>query len=92
MKDRDSAGLLASMFDYKVGARGIEPIMKFKIEAKDGVTAPDFSFEKLVDRIILGPTVSSPLSHAAVVKMMEKSGHVDLAKRIKASSIPYRSH
>lgn len=91
MRDRDSAGLLTPMFDYRVGSHGIEPILKFKIESIAGVTAPDFSLEKLLDRIILGPTVSSPLSHAAVVKMMEKIGRSDLAKRVKASSIPYRS-
>jgi hypothetical protein len=91
LRDRDAAGVLTPMFDYRVGSRGIEPILKFKIEAKEGVTAPDFSLEKLIDRIILGPTVSSPLSHAAVVKMLEKIGRSELAKRVRASSIPYRS-
>ena len=91
LRDRDTGGVMTPLFDYKVGARGIEPILKFKIEAKTGVTAPDFSLEKLVDRVILGPTVSSPLALAGVVKMIEKIGRVDLAKRVKASSIPYRS-
>jgi hypothetical protein len=83
LRDRDAAGILTPMFDYRVGSRGIEPILKFKIEAKEGVTASDFSLEKLVDRIILGPTVSSPLALAAVVKMIEKIGRIDLAKRVK---------
>jgi hypothetical protein len=91
MRDRDSAGLLTPMFDYKVGSHGVEPILKFKIEAKVGVAALDFSLEKLIDQIILGPTVSSPLSHAAIVKMLEKIDRPELAKRVRASSIPYRS-
>jgi hypothetical protein len=91
MRDRDSAGLLTPMFDYRVGSHGIEPFLKFKIESTAGVTAPDFSLEKLIDRIILGPTVSSPLSHAAVVKMLEKIDRSDLASRVRASSIPFRS-
>jgi hypothetical protein len=91
LRDRDTAGVMTPLFDYKVGSRGIEPILKFKVEAKSGVTAPDFSLEKLVDRIILGPTVSSPLSHAAIVKMLEKIDRPELAKRVGASSIPYRS-
>jgi hypothetical protein len=91
LRDRDAEGLIVPMFDYRVGSRGIEPILKFKIEAKPGITAPDFSLEKLVDRIILGPTVSSPLALAAVVKMIEKIGRPDLARRVRASAIPYRS-
>jgi hypothetical protein len=90
MRNRDGESLLAPMFDYKIGAAGIEPILKFDINSVGPVAAPDFSLEKVVDRILLGPTVSSPLSHAAVVKMLEKMGRFALAKVVRASSIPYR--
>lgn len=43
LRDRDAAGVMVPLFDYKVGSRGIEPILKFKIEAKADVTAADFS-------------------------------------------------
>jgi hypothetical protein len=68
---RDPEGLLKSDCGYSIGARGIEPRLKFKIAPALGITASDFSMEKVVHRIILGPTTSSPLALEAFRRLLE---------------------
>jgi hypothetical protein len=61
----------------------------FKVAPIAGLTADDLSLAKIVDRIILGPTISSPLSRAAFIRMLEKLGHSELKDH--ASTIPFRA-
>ena len=70
--------------------RGIEKKLKFRITHHPGATSEDLSMSKIVDRIILGPTVSSPLSAAAFKRMLEEHGETDLIPRVFASTIPFR--
>lgn len=91
MPERDTAGRLKEMFNYAVGPRGIEPKLRFKVGPIAGVTADDLSMTKLVDRIILGPSLSSQLAVTAVRRMLVQNGKSELCERVVASSTPYRA-
>lgn len=88
--DRDEGKRLAPMFHYSLGPRGAELRLRYKIPPMDGVSDPDLSLKKLVDRIILGPSISSILAQRAVTRMLERAGKYDMADRVIASSIPFR--
>jgi len=90
MRERDKSRTLDEMLHYAIGRSGVEPKLKFKVKPVDGVTTNDFSLEKLVSKIILGPTVSSPLSVSAVKRMLEKLGKSEIAKKLTASTTPFR--
>jgi hypothetical protein len=90
MRERDKNRKLDEMLHYAIGRSGVEPKLKFKIKPVDGVTTDDFSLEKLVSKIILGPTVSSPLAVNAVRRMLEKLGKAEIAKKLIASTTPFR--
>jgi hypothetical protein len=57
----------------------------------DGLTANDLALEKLVSRIILGPSVSSPLAIKSVHRMLERVGKGVLMGLVKASTTPFRA-
>ena len=90
MKERDSDHKIDSMLHYAVGRRGIEPKFKFKICPIEGVTSNDLSIEKIIHKIILGPSVSSPLAISAVKRMLEKVGKHELTSKVIASTTPFR--
>jgi Protein of unknown function (DUF2971) len=90
-RDRDKDKALDRMFSYWIGPRGVEPKLKFKIEHIPGLIEDDLSLSKIVDRIILGPSLSSPLARAAILKMLDTLGRSDLKDRIKSSTIPFRA-
>jgi len=91
MPDRDTSGGLKSMLGYAVGKNGVEPKLKFNVSPMSGTTADDFSIEKIVSKIILGPTISSPLAKSAVCRMLEQNGKQSLVLKVEASTIPYRA-
>lgn len=86
--DRDDN--FAKMLHHNLGPRGIEPKLKFKVEPIEGITSCDFSLEKVIHQIILGPTQSSPLSINAFNRMLDGTGKSYLKSRVVASTIPYR--
>ena len=90
LKDNDSEGLLRQSLGHHIGPRGVEPKLKLKIAPIAGVTSDDFSLDNLVHKIILGPSVSSPLAVQSVTRMLEGIGSSGYKDRIEASSIPLR--
>lgn len=88
--DRDEKKLLGPTFDYRIGAKGVEPKLKFKIRPIPEVTSDDLSLVNIVDKILLGPTVSTPISKAIVLKMLDQLGKPELKERVKPSEIPFR--
>ena len=90
LTDRDKDEKLKSMYGYRIGLRGIEPKLKFKVEPIDGVFSSS-SLVSLIDRIILGPSVSSPLARATVERMFDTLGMPELKSRICTSTIPFRA-
>jgi hypothetical protein len=90
IKERDTNRKLDEMLHYAIGRSGVEPKLKFKVKPIDGITTDDFSLEKIVSKIILGPAVSSPLAVSAVKRMLEKLGKSEIAKKLTASTTPFR--
>ena len=90
LTDRDTSGKLKSMFDYDIGPRGIEPKLKFKVAPIDGVFS-SLSLTGLIERIILGPSISSPLAKASIERMFDKMEKPELKRKIFTSTIPFRA-
>lgn len=90
LKDRDKDKKLEAMFHYAIGKRGVEPKLKLKLIPIAGSTPPDLSLEKITHQIILGPSASSPLAQAALMRMLDNVGRPALKARVVASNIPFR--
>jgi hypothetical protein len=88
--DRDHNNLLGGSLSYHIGARGVEPKLKYKIGHFPGVTAADLSLERLLDRIILGPSAASPLAVKSVERMLESLGKPHFKSLVRGSRIPMR--
>lgn len=91
-RSRDTKNQLGSMLSYFAGPKGLEPKLKLDVRQIPGITVPpDFSISKITDRIILGPTVSSPLSRSAMMKLLDSVKKPELRERVFTSGIPFRS-
>ena len=91
LKERDTQNRLAPMLQYAVTSRGLEPRLKLALKPIDGITANDLSLAKLVDRIILGPTVNSPLAKSTLLRVLDVTGKGALKDKVVASTIPFRT-
>ena len=89
LPERDGSRAFADMIDYSIGPRGIEPKLKLKIRPISGLTQDDLSLSKLIHKIILGPSHSSPLALISLAKMLDRVGP-DLKGRVVGSMIPFR--
>lgn len=90
MNERDPNGLFKEMHSYAITPRGVEPKLKLKIRPLEGLFNQDLSLEKIVERIILGPTTSTALAANAVKRILLHKGKNVLAEKIVSSSIPFR--
>lgn len=90
MPERDLPKAFTDMIGYAITPRGIEPKLKFKVQPLAGFIEDELSLDKIIDRIILGPTLSSPLAQASVAKMLDRIAPA-LKARVAASSIPFRA-
>lgn len=90
MPERDGAGALKPFLAYHIGDRGVEPKLKYKIGHLAGVSAPDLALERVLDRIVLGPSLSSPLAKRSVERMLEIIGKPDFKPLLRTSGIPLR--
>jgi hypothetical protein len=94
--ERDQLGYLKPLLNYFVGPRGVEPKLKFKLGAPLSPTTgkgDDLKIGTLSDIlecIVLGPTISSPLAKASFVRMLQHMGKGDLSDRVLPSTIPLR--
>jgi hypothetical protein len=88
--DRDPAGLLKQCLAYHIGERGVEPKLKFQVGHLPGVTHDDLALDRLLERIILGPSLSSPLARRSVQRMLDNIGRPEFKSRLFASGIPLR--
>jgi hypothetical protein len=91
LKERDQSNILTPMLGYVIGLQGVEPRLKFKVAPVDGHTADDLSLSKIIYKIILGPSTSSPLAKMAFLRMLDSVGKPELKERVLASSIPFRA-
>jgi hypothetical protein len=86
----DTGGLLKGFLGYHIGRRGVEPKLKYSVGHIANVSAPDLSLDRLLNRIILGPSISSPLAKRSVDRMLEKIGKPQFRERVFPSTIPLR--
>lgn len=90
MSERDTKGLLKDGFHYLIGNRGVEPKLKFKVAPSPIAPGQTWTFSTIVDRILLGPSVSSPLARSSVGRMLETIGKSELRSKSQSSGIPLR--
>ena len=89
--ERDAEEKLKPMFQYFIGPRGVEPKLKFKVLPVKGLTTDDLSLTKIIERIIIGPSISSPMTKATIERMLDILKHSDLKSKLQGSTIPFRA-
>jgi hypothetical protein len=90
MPDRDVKGIFRSWLGYWMGDKGAEPKLKFKVQPIPDFSEPDLSLEKILAKIILGPTLSTPLAKKSIERMLDTLGHPALKEKLSVSTIPLR--
>ena len=92
MADRDKDGRFFNSFDYVVGARGVEPKLKLEIKpiAEDRKSA--WTLGDILDRIILGPSTSTPLARNSIIRMLSKIGKAELCEKVHPSRLMPLTH
>jgi hypothetical protein len=91
MSDRDRGQDFKQYFGHLATNRGIEPKLKLPIRPIPELALENISLENLVDRIILGPSVSSALAANSLRQMLRNIGEHSLAERVVGSEIPFRA-
>ena len=87
LREHDKDDVLAQQLSYTIGARGIEPRLRLTMQALGrGVPA----IEELVERIILGPVMATPLALRSTRRMLEIHRPA-WAERVVRSTTPYRA-
>jgi hypothetical protein len=88
--ERDSTGALKQFLGYHIGERGIEPKLRYPIGPIQNVSAPDMALDRLLNKIILGPSISSLLAKRGFQRMLESIKKPNLIERLHTSGIPLR--
>jgi len=88
--EHDPQKRLENRFLYTLGPQGVEPRLKFIFERNSVGNYPEQGLADLLHKIILGPSVSSPLAKMAFIRMLKSIGRDDYADRVVASTIPLR--
>jgi DUF2971 family protein len=86
----DRQGLLKGQLDYTIGQRGVEPKLKYKVAPVFDVPGERISLSGVLEFIILGPTISSPLAKRAFCRMLDRIGKGQFSDRVYSSEIPLR--
>jgi hypothetical protein len=87
--DLDAHDLLKGNRGYLVRGDTVEPKLKFPIEPLKLEPRQDWSFDSILERIVLGPTHSSGFAQSSARRMLQclKS---EFASKLWVSGIPYR--
>lgn len=85
----DSDEGVKNYFDYVIGDRGVEPKLKLLIGGEN-YSDKTWNLSTITKKIILGPTISSPIAKKSVVRMLEKLGVGELKDKVSTSGIPLR--
>ena len=89
LREHDHGNELVQQLHYAIGPRGIEPRLRFTTDALGGPRAAP-RLDEMVQRIILGPVLATPLALRSAVRMLEIYQPA-WADRVTRSSTPYRS-
>lgn len=88
--DRDTTGALKPYLNYHIGNRGVEPKLKYPVGHIANVSAPDLALERIIERIIIGPSLSSPLALRSVQRLLDNIGKPHYKPLLRPSTIPLR--
>lgn len=89
LREQDRHEVMTQQLHYTIGGRGIEPKLRFTADALGGPQAAPL-LRAMVQRIILGPVLATPLALRSVERMLEIYQPA-WADRVTRSSTPYRS-
>ncbi|MBA2676557.1 DUF2971 domain-containing protein [Ramlibacter sp.] len=90
LREHDRDGKLTQQLNYAIGGRGIEPRLRFTVAALGSPEAEAPPLDDLVERIILGPVLATPLALRSVQRMLEIYRPA-WTGRVARSSTPYRA-
>jgi hypothetical protein len=96
--EHDPRGYMRPHLHYHIGPRGLEPKLKFRFGTTLRATIGNgFAEEQttgtlseLLEFVLLGPTVSSPLAKASFIRMLERNNMAEFKDRVFPSTIPLR--
>jgi Protein of unknown function (DUF2971) len=95
--ERDPLGYLTPQLDYFVGPRGVEPKLRYKFgpilrpaEGRTGDDLPTGKLSEILEFIVLGPSISSPLSKSSFIRMLQRIGKSQFSDLVFPSTIPLR--
>lgn len=91
MSDNDREQSFKKYFGHLATNRGFEPKLKLPIKPIPELKTENISLGTLVNRIILGPSVSSTLAANSLRQMLRNIGQIDLAEKVVTSGTPFRS-
>lgn len=91
IRTRDNQQNLADQLGYWIGPRGLEPKLKLNLSKLETTLQADLSWDRVIERIILGPSISNPLMRSTVARMLETLSLSSLSNKLYASGTPYRS-
>lgn len=91
MSDKDREQSFKKYFGHLATNRGIEPKLKLPIKPIPELKTENISLSILVNKIILGPSISSTLAVNSLRQMLRNIGQTELAERVVASEIPFRA-
>ena len=89
LREEDREGLFTQQLHYAISKRGIEPRLRFSTDVIAGPHSP-LKLEQMVQRIILGPVLATPLALRSVARMLEVYQPA-WSERVRRSTTPYRS-
>jgi hypothetical protein len=75
---------------YFIGPRGAEPKLKFKIAPLLGGLPDSLSLARLLEFMVLGPSVSSPIAISGFSRVLRGTCLQGFEDRVRASTIPLR--
>jgi hypothetical protein len=81
---------LIDQFSYFIGPRGAEPKLKFKIAPVPGGAFDSLSLARLLEFVVLGPSLSSPIAKSGFSRVLRDTCLKGFEDRVYASTIPLR--
>jgi hypothetical protein len=90
LPDQDREGLLKGQYSYVLAANSIAPRLRFPIEPLHIEPRQTWSFNSILDSILLGPMHSSSLAEFAVKRMFEVLKKPEFIPKLRKSDIPLR--
>jgi hypothetical protein len=90
LPDRDAKGLFKERLHYVMTQNAIEPKLRFPLEPLMLEPRQTWTFESIVDTILLGPTHQSALAGLAIRRMFTSLKKPEFIPKLKFSGIPLR--